>query len=99
MRSSLYWIDYLGTMMEVRVQALTATYASAEARAGSLRCAGFLAACQVSADASTAAHGYGAYFSLSTFDRFHDPDAPLEQGLKTLKRGIQEVERRLIVSL
>ncbi|KDQ11242.1 hypothetical protein BOTBODRAFT_35543 [Botryobasidium botryosum FD-172 SS1] len=46
-----------------------------------------------------AAHGYGAYFALSTLDRYHDPTADLEQGLETLKRCIEEVQKRLIVGL
>ncbi|EJU01601.1 proteasome component Pre1 [Dacryopinax primogenitus] len=62
---NLYWIDYLGTMVEVPF----------------------------------AAHGYGAYFALATLDRFHDPEATLEEGLETLKRCINEVEKRLIISL
>ncbi|KAF5346874.1 hypothetical protein D9756_010572 [Leucocoprinus leucothites] len=45
-----------------------------------------------------AAHGYGSYFVLSLLDRYHDPEAPLEEGLATLKRCIQEVSKRLIVS-
>jgi 20S proteasome subunit beta 4 len=31
--------------------------------------------------------------------RFHDPEAPLEEGLETLKKCIAEVEKRLIISL
>ncbi|KAJ6591224.1 nucleophile aminohydrolase [Mycena vulgaris] len=34
-------------------------------------------------------HGYGAY---------HDPEAPLEEGLATVKRCIDEVSERLVVS-
>ncbi|KAJ3572986.1 hypothetical protein NP233_g2722 [Leucocoprinus birnbaumii] len=45
-----------------------------------------------------AAHGYGSYFVLSLLDRYHDPEAPLEEGIATLKRCIQEVSKRLIVS-
>ncbi|KAF9444294.1 20S proteasome subunit [Macrolepiota fuliginosa MF-IS2] len=45
-----------------------------------------------------AAHGYGAYFGLSLLDRYHDPEAPLEEGLATLKRCIEEVSKRLVVS-
>lgn len=30
--------------------------------------------------------------------RYHDPQAPLEEGIETLKRCIQEVSKRLIVS-
>jgi len=45
-----------------------------------------------------AAHGYGAYFALSLLDRYHDPSASVEEGLETLKRCIDEVAKRLIVS-
>ncbi|KAF9045744.1 20S proteasome subunit [Hymenopellis radicata] len=38
-----------------------------------------------------AAHGYGAYFVLSLLDRYHDPEASLEEGLATLKRCVDEV--------
>jgi len=30
--------------------------------------------------------------------RYHDPEAPLEEGLATLKRCIDEVSKRLVVS-
>ncbi|KAJ7768177.1 N-terminal nucleophile aminohydrolase [Mycena olivaceomarginata] len=45
-----------------------------------------------------AAHGYGAYFALSLLDRYHDPEAPLEEGLATLRRCIDEVSKRLVKS-
>ncbi|KAI0694143.1 N-terminal nucleophile aminohydrolase [Cytidiella melzeri] len=60
----LYWVDYLGTLVEVPF----------------------------------AAHGYGSYFALSLLDRYHDPEATLEEGLATLKRCIDEVSKRLVVS-
>jgi 20S proteasome subunit beta 4 len=44
-----------------------------------------------------AAHGYGSYFALSLLDRYHDPEASLEEGLATLKRCIDEVSKRLVV--
>ncbi|KAF7318097.1 Proteasome subunit beta [Mycena chlorophos] len=44
------------------------------------------------------AHGYGSYFALSLLDRYHDPSASLEEGLATLKRCIDEVSKRLVVS-
>ncbi|KAH9811225.1 nucleophile aminohydrolase [Melampsora americana] len=46
-----------------------------------------------------AAHGYGAYFCLSTMDRFHSPDMNLEQGLALLKRCIEELNTRFIANL
>jgi 20S proteasome subunit beta 4 len=45
-----------------------------------------------------AAHGYGAYFALSLLDRYHDPEATLEEGLNTLRRCLDEVSKRLVVS-
>jgi len=45
-----------------------------------------------------AAHGYGSYFALSLLDRYHDPEATLEEGLETLKRCIDEVSKRLVVA-
>ncbi|KAJ8507939.1 hypothetical protein ONZ45_g6937 [Pleurotus djamor] len=50
------------------------------------------------AEVPFAAHGYGSYFALSLLDRYHNPDASLEEGLATLKRCIDEVAKRLIVS-
>ncbi|KAE9399595.1 N-terminal nucleophile aminohydrolase [Gymnopus androsaceus JB14] len=44
------------------------------------------------------AHGYGAYFGLSLLDRYHNPEATLEEGIETLKRCINEVSKRLVVS-
>ncbi|KIP09768.1 hypothetical protein PHLGIDRAFT_18526 [Phlebiopsis gigantea 11061_1 CR5-6] len=60
----LYWLDYLGTLVEVPF----------------------------------AAHGYGSYFALSLLDRYHDPEASLEEGIETLKRCIAEISKRLVVS-
>ncbi|KAF9475037.1 20S proteasome subunit [Pholiota conissans] len=45
-----------------------------------------------------AAHGYGSYFALSLLDRYHNPEADLEEGLATLKRCLDEVSKRLVVS-
>ncbi|KAJ3505744.1 hypothetical protein NMY22_g17475 [Coprinellus aureogranulatus] len=45
-----------------------------------------------------AAHGYGSYFALSLLDRYHNPEASLQEGLETLKRCIDEVAKRLVVS-
>ncbi|KAI0824515.1 N-terminal nucleophile aminohydrolase [Trametes gibbosa] len=45
-----------------------------------------------------AAHGYGAYFALSLLDRYHDPEATLEEGLATLRRCLDEVAKRLVVN-
>ncbi|EIM87611.1 20S proteasome subunit [Stereum hirsutum FP-91666 SS1] len=45
-----------------------------------------------------AAHGYGSYFALSLLDRYHNPDGTLEEGLDVLRRAIDEVAKRLVVS-
>ncbi|KAG6869026.1 hypothetical protein C0993_005685 [Termitomyces sp. T159_Od127] len=50
------------------------------------------------AEVPFAAHGYGSYFALSLLDRYHDPQATLEEGMATLKRCIEEVEKRLVVA-
>ncbi|BGP55730.1 hypothetical protein JCM8202_005705 [Rhodotorula sphaerocarpa] len=46
-----------------------------------------------------AAHGYGAYFALSTMDRWHNPEGTLEDGLDLLRKCISELETRFIVNL
>ena len=61
----LYWIDYLGTKIEVPY----------------------------------AAHGYASYYLLSMFDRHMTPDTPLEDALALLKKGFEELERRMPLSL
>jgi 20S proteasome subunit beta 4 len=45
-----------------------------------------------------AAHGYGSYFALSLLDRYHDPEATLEEGLATLRRCIDEIGKRLAIA-
>lgn len=46
-----------------------------------------------------AAHGYGAFFAMSTLDRYHRPDMSLEEGLDLLRRCINELKQRFIVDL
>ncbi|PWZ01137.1 putative multicatalytic endopeptidase complex chain PRE1 [Testicularia cyperi] len=46
-----------------------------------------------------AAHGYGAFFTMSTMDRFHRPDMNLEEGLELLRKCIDELKKRFIVDL
>jgi len=50
------------------------------------------------AEVPYAAHGYGSYFALSLLDRYHTPEASLDDGLATLKRCIDEVSKRLVVA-
>ncbi|KAJ3559644.1 hypothetical protein NM688_g215 [Phlebia brevispora] len=49
------------------------------------------------AEVPFAAHGYGSYFALSLLDRYHDPEATLEEGLAVLRRCVDEVSKRLVV--
>jgi len=51
------------------------------------------------ADVPYAAHGYGAYFSLSTMDRWHRPDMNLDEGMELLRKCVGELEKRFIVNL
>ena len=51
------------------------------------------------AEVPYAAHGYGAYFCLSTMDRYHDPTAGVEAGMELLKRCINELQTRFIIDL
>ena len=62
---SLYWIDYLGTLVKVPF----------------------------------AAHGYAAYLTLSTMDRYHRPDMSLDEGLDLLRKCIDELRTRFIVDV
>jgi 20S proteasome subunit beta 4 len=50
------------------------------------------------ADVPYAAHGYGSYFCLSTMDRYHVPDCSLDEALVLLRRCINEIEKRLVLS-
>lgn len=51
------------------------------------------------AKVSYAAHGYASYYLLSMFDRHMTPTTPLEDALKLLKKGFEELERRMPLSL
>ncbi|GAA5969906.1 hypothetical protein JCM21900_004188 [Sporobolomyces salmonicolor] len=46
-----------------------------------------------------AAHGYGAYFALSTMDRWHNPEGTFEEGMELLRKCVNELEKRFIVNL
>ncbi|GAA5857878.1 hypothetical protein JCM1840_000948 [Sporobolomyces johnsonii] len=46
-----------------------------------------------------AAHGYGAYFALSTMDRWHNPEGTFEEGMELLRKCVDELEKRFIVNL
>lgn len=46
-----------------------------------------------------AAHGYASYLTLSTLDRYHDPNMTVEEGLRLLRRCVNELEKRLVINL
>ncbi|KAI9017111.1 nucleophile aminohydrolase [Gaertneriomyces semiglobifer] len=46
-----------------------------------------------------AAHGYAAYFCMSTMDRYWKPDMSLEEAIALLKKCIAELKTRFIASL
>lgn len=45
------------------------------------------------------AHGYAAYLTLSTMDRYHRPDMSLDEGMDLLRRCIDELQTRFIIDL
>lgn len=46
-----------------------------------------------------AAHGYAAYLTLSTMDRYHRPDMSLDEGLDLLRKCIDELRTRFIIDV
>ncbi|GAO47069.1 proteasome component C11 [Saitoella complicata NRRL Y-17804] len=46
-----------------------------------------------------AAHGYGAYYCLSIFDRYHRSDISLEEALDIMGKAVAEVEKRMPMDL
>lgn len=47
---------------------------------------------------NVAGNGYGAYFVLSMFDKLWHPDLTQDEALDMMKKGIEEVQRRLVVA-
>jgi 20S proteasome subunit beta 4 len=45
------------------------------------------------------AHGYGAYFILSTLDRNHRPDMDEEAGKELMRKCFQELKHRLVLQI
>ena len=45
-----------------------------------------------------AAHGYGAYYTMSIFDRYHRDDITYEEGVDIVRKCVAELERRLPVA-
>ncbi len=46
-----------------------------------------------------AAHGYASYYLLSMFDKHMTPTTPVEEAVALLKRGFEELRRRMPLSL
>lgn len=46
-----------------------------------------------------ACHGYGGFLSMSIMDRYYKPDATEEEAYQIMKYCIQEIHKRLFVSL
>lgn len=44
-----------------------------------------------------AAHGYGGYFVMSIFDRYHSKDMTLEEGLALIQRCAKELSTRFLI--
>jgi Proteasome subunit len=63
-KSTLNWIDYLGTRATVPY----------------------------------CAHGYGAYYTMSIFDRYHHDNINYEEGIDIMRKCIFELEKRLPVA-
>ncbi|XP_043573651.1 proteasome subunit beta type-2 [Chiloscyllium plagiosum] len=51
------------------------------------------------AKAPFAAHGYGAFLTLSILDRYYKPDLTREEALELLKKCLQEIQKRFILNL
>ena len=44
------------------------------------------------------AHGYGAYYTMSIFDRYHREDINYEEGVDIIRKCIFELDKRLPIS-
>jgi len=44
------------------------------------------------------AHGYGAYYAMSIFDRYHRDDTSYEEGLDIIRKCITELDKRLPIA-
>ena len=42
-----------------------------------------------------AVHGYGAYFSLSIFDRYYKPDLSVDEAYELINKCVQEVGSKI----
>ncbi|XP_030075712.1 proteasome subunit beta type-2 [Microcaecilia unicolor] len=46
-----------------------------------------------------AAHGYGAFLTLSVLDRYYKPDITRKEAIALLKRCLEELQKRFILNL
>lgn len=44
------------------------------------------------------AHGYGAYYTMSIFDRYHRDDISYEEGVEIIRKCVFELEKRLPIA-
>nr|XP_055074976.1 proteasome subunit beta type-2 isoform X2 [Misgurnus anguillicaudatus] len=51
------------------------------------------------AKAPFAAHGYGAFLTLSIMDRYYRPDLTREEAVDLLKKCVEELNKRFILNL
>ncbi|XP_055750613.1 proteasome subunit beta type-2-like isoform X2 [Salvelinus fontinalis] len=51
------------------------------------------------AKAPFAAHGYGAYLTLSILDRYYRPDLTRDEAVDLLKKCVEELNKRFILNL
>ncbi|XP_044143570.1 proteasome subunit beta type-2 [Bufo gargarizans] len=86
--------DYLRSRTPYHVNLLLAGYD--EHDGPSLYYMDYLAAL---AKAPFAAHGYGAYLTLSILDRYYKPDLTREEAVELLKKCVAELQKRFILSL
>ncbi|XP_035201583.1 proteasome subunit beta type-2 [Oxyura jamaicensis] len=86
--------DYLRSRTPYHVNLLLAGYDDDEGPA--LYYMDYLAAL---AKAPFAAHGYGAFLTLSILDRYYKPSITREEAVELLKKCLEELKKRFILNL
>nr|XP_006126016.2 proteasome subunit beta type-2 [Pelodiscus sinensis] len=86
--------DYLRSRTPYHVNLLLAGYDEHEGPA--LYYMDYLAAL---AKAPFAAHGYGAFLTLSILDRYYKPSITREEAVELLKKCLEELQKRFILNL
>ncbi|KAG6929167.1 proteasome subunit beta 2, partial [Chelydra serpentina] len=86
--------DYLRSRTPYHVNLLLAGYDEHEGPA--LYYMDYLAAL---AKAPFAAHGYGAFLTLSILDRYYKPSITREEAMELLKKCLEELQKRFILNL